>query len=82
MKRTGRKCVVRNEIIGAGDSGYPGLVPQIEGLLRDASPLVRAMAVWALGRLDSARALELAALHAPSEADEDVRGEWLTLQKS
>ncbi len=82
VKRTGRDRVVRNALIAAGNSGDPALVPQIEGLLRDASPLVRAMAVWALGRLDSARALELAALHAPSEADEDVRGEWLTLQKS
>ncbi len=48
-----------------------------EARLADASPLVRAMAVWALGELLEAR--DFAALgdrHLPHEPDPDVRAEW------
>src|SRR6185503_6813239 len=51
VKRTGRDRVMRNALIAAGNSGDAGLVPAVERLLDDASPLVRAMAVWALQRL-------------------------------
>ena len=51
VKRTGRDRFVRNVLIAAGNSGDATLVPQVEALLGDASPLVRAMAVWALSRL-------------------------------
>ncbi len=45
--------------------------------LADASPLVRAMAVWALGRLASAAAFrEAEASWRPGEADEAVSREW------
>ena len=51
VKRTGRDRIVRNALIAAGNSGDPRSVPHGRALLDDASPLVRAMAVWALARL-------------------------------
>ncbi len=41
----------------------------------DASPLVRAMAVWALGRLAPAQRAKLAVQY-DTESDSDVRTEW------
>jgi epoxyqueuosine reductase len=78
VKRTGRDRVVRNALIAAGNSGDAGLLPQVEALVTDASPLVRAMAVWALHRLAPAgRAAEMARHHVAREHDADVRAEWL-----
>jgi epoxyqueuosine reductase len=78
VKRTGRDRFVRNVLIAIGNSGDRGLVATIETRLEDASPLVRAMAVWALGRLARAtRIEELRARFLPEEADEAVRAEWL-----
>ena len=51
IKRTGRDRFLRNVLIAAGNSGDATLVPLVEARLEDASPLVRAMAVWALSRL-------------------------------
>jgi epoxyqueuosine reductase len=78
IKRTGRDRFIRNVLIAAGNSGDRGLAALIVPLLDDASPLVRAMAVWALRRLegeDAVRALRAARLS--RETDEAVRGEWL-----
>ena len=50
VKRTGRDRFIRNVLIAIGNSGDPSLAPEAERLLADASPLVRAMAVWALSR--------------------------------
>jgi epoxyqueuosine reductase len=76
IKRTGRDRFLRNVLIAAGNSGDVGLVPLVEARLDDASPLVRAMAVWALSRLAPDR---FNALRARGAADPDaaVRGEWL-----
>jgi epoxyqueuosine reductase len=52
-------------------------VPQVEALISDSSPLVRAMAVWALSRLAPARLRTLRPFLAAQEPDPDVRGEWL-----
>ncbi len=76
IKRTGRDRFVRNALIAAGNAGEPELVPLVEPLLRDASPLVRAMAVWALQRLAPELASALRAGCLASETDEDVRAEW------
>ena len=51
IKRTGRDRFVRNVLIAAGNSGDATLVAAGRERLGDASPLVRAMAVWALSRL-------------------------------
>ena len=77
IKRTGRDRFVRNVLIAAGNSGDRDYLPQITRLLRDASPVVRAMAVWALRRLaepDETAAQQQAAL--ASEDDTAVRAEW------
>jgi epoxyqueuosine reductase len=76
VKRTGRDRVVRNALIAAGNSGDRSLLPAVEGLLTDASPLVRAMAVWALQRLAEPAALAAARRRGLPEADEAVRAEW------
>jgi epoxyqueuosine reductase len=77
VKRTGRNRVVRNALIAAGNSGDPTLLPAIERLLQDSSPLVRAMAVWALRQLAGAEAWAAARNHYMlREADAAVRAEW------
>jgi len=77
IKRTGRDRFVRNILIAIGNSGDPGLAPSAERLLDDASPLVRAMAVWALRRLlPDDEIARLRAGRAPAETDPEVRAEW------
>jgi epoxyqueuosine reductase len=77
IKRTGRDRFVRNVLIAIGNSGEPALADEAVRLLHDASPLVRAMAVWAAARLLPAAQLgRLRAEHEPGETDADVRGEW------
>ena len=77
VKRTGRDRVLRNALIAAGNSGDVSLVPAVERLLDDASPLVRAMAVWALARLAEPEAwVGAKRRRAACETDADVRAEW------
>jgi epoxyqueuosine reductase len=77
VKRTGRDRFIRNVLIAAGNSGDEALTPKAEALLADASPLVRAMAVWALSRLmPGAEFARLRDLHLRNETDAAVRGEW------
>lgn len=76
IKRTGRDRFLRNVLIAAGNSADALLVPLVEPLLHDASPLVRAMAVWALSRLAPRRFQALRARHEGSETDPAVAQEW------
>jgi epoxyqueuosine reductase len=77
VKRIGRDRFVRNVLIAIGNSGIPSLAGEAERLLDDPSPLVRAMAVWALSRLATAeRFAVLENTRASQEADEEVRAEW------
>lgn len=77
VKRTGRDRVVRNALIAAGNSGDLSLLSAIEALLADASPLVRAMAVWALHQLaEPAHIGHLRQFHLPAEPDAAVQQEW------
>jgi epoxyqueuosine reductase len=79
IKRTGRDRIVRNALIAAGNSGDRSLLCHIEPLLRDGSPLVRAMAIWASRRLaDPHELLALRHRHQTLESDPEVAGEWLT----
>lgn len=80
IKRTGRDRFVRNVLIAIGNSGVAPLARSAEALLDDASPLVRAAAVWALGRLAPESAAAKAAAALPREPDPDVQGEWRLLQ--
>ena len=77
IKRTGRDRFVRNVLIALGNSGDPTQAESAEARLGDTSPLVRAMAVWALGRLADRESFETArADHLPGETDPAVRREW------
>jgi epoxyqueuosine reductase len=76
IKRTGRDRFLRNVLIAAGNSADPALTPLVEPHLHDTSPLVRAMAVWALSRLAPRRFASLRAAYAGSETDAAVAGEW------
>jgi epoxyqueuosine reductase len=77
IKRIGRDRFVRNVLIAIANSGDPALLLAVRPRLGDPSPLVRAMAAWALRRLaepterEAARAACLLA-----ETDPAVRAEW------
>ena len=67
IRQTTRDGFVRNVVVALGNSGCGAAVPALEKGLQDVSPLVRAHAAWALGRiadervrriLESARAKE------------------------
>jgi epoxyqueuosine reductase len=76
IRRTGRHRFLRNALIAAGNSGDASLLPLVEARLGDESPLVRAMAVWALARLSPQRFAALRAVHG-NDPDPAVRGEWV-----
>ncbi len=77
IKRTGRDRFLRNVLIALGNSGDSAQAETAESLLGDGSPLVRAMAVWALRRLADGETFSSArARHLPGEPDPDVRAEW------
>ncbi len=76
VKRTGRDRFVRNVLIAIGNSGDLKFVPYVEERLTDTSPLVRAMAVWALGRLAPMQVAVVAERHRDREPDENVLKEW------
>ncbi len=78
VKRLGRDRFIRNVLIAIGNSGLADLAGRVRERLGDGSPLVRAMAVWALGRLlpkDEFEALAKESLE--TETDKDVRNEWI-----
>jgi epoxyqueuosine reductase len=77
VKRIGRDRFVRNVLIAIGNSGETSLAPVAERLASDASPLVRAMAAWALKRLlPQEDFVAVAPSRAATEVDELVRNEW------
>ncbi len=77
VKRTGRERVVRNALIAVGNSGNSQHFHAVEALLEDRSPLVRAMAVWALARLVTPEQFaRLKERSIGNEGDDSVRAEW------
>lgn len=78
VKRTGRDRFVRNVAVAIGNARDPALIPVVRDLLQDESPLVRAMAVWAYGRLGGALG-EVRDI-ADAETDLHVRAEWHALK--
>lgn len=76
VKRVGRDKFVSNCLIAAGNSGDISFLPLVERHLADPAPLVRAMAVWALARLDAARFTVLRTERLAGEGDAVVREEW------
>jgi epoxyqueuosine reductase len=81
IKRIGRDRFIRNVLIAVGNSGHLPLAAVAEARLSDESPLVRAMAVWALSKLLPREEFAgLSARHAPLETDPDVAVEWRPTQ--
>jgi epoxyqueuosine reductase len=76
IRRTGRDRFLRNVLIAAGNSADETLVPQVEEHLDDSSPLVRAMAVWALAKLKPNWAAAVRESEAQTETDPAVADEW------
>jgi len=77
IKRIGRDRFVRNVLIAIGNSNDASLAPAAEARLYDVSPLVRAMAVWALSKLlPRAEFDALAVEYLPGEDDLAVTAEW------
>jgi epoxyqueuosine reductase len=80
IKRIGRDRFVRNVCVAignsGGNSGASRFVPQLEGLVQDASALVRGAAVWALLQLDAERFSLARSQNASGETDSDVLREW------
>ncbi len=77
VKRIGRDRFMRNVLIAIGNSGDASLAAEAERLLDDASPLVRASAVWALSRLLPREMFEaMAAQRRAVESHGDVAHEW------
>ena len=78
VKRIGRDRFLRNVLIAVGNSADANLVETARRCLDDASPLVRATAVWAFSRLAAhdVAAVESAA-RLPYETDAIVREEWV-----
>ncbi|HKO25063.1 MAG TPA: tRNA epoxyqueuosine(34) reductase QueG [Chloroflexota bacterium] len=75
VKRAKREGLQRNVAVALGNSGDRAAVPALARALREATPLVRVHAAWALGRLGGADAA--AALRSALQAEEDsaVRAE-------
>ncbi|MGD0564795.1 MAG: tRNA epoxyqueuosine(34) reductase QueG [Roseiarcus sp.] len=77
IKRIGHARFLRNVMIAIGNSRDPALIGAARAQLAAPSPLVRAMAVWALARLCPTD--EFSALtreYAETEPDTDVAREW------
>jgi len=77
IKRIGRDRFLRNVLIALGNCGDADQAATVRPHLDDPAPLVRAMAVWAMGRLLDADAFaDLRRARAPAERDPDVAAEW------
>jgi len=83
IKRIGRDRFVRNVLIAIGNSENTALIEgSVIPHLSAFDPVVRGAAVWALSRLDLARFEAEKAARLSAETDEDVRAEWLSLDKA
>lgn len=77
IKRLGRDRFIRNVLIAIGNSGEPPLAELARHHFGDPSPLVRAMAVWALGQLlDGEAFADVTKDCFEQETDVDVRQEY------
>jgi epoxyqueuosine reductase len=76
VKRIGRDRFLRNVLIAAGNSVDPALVPACEALLKDASPLVRGAAIWAVSQLMGRDHMHQLAVQSAEEPDPQVDEEW------
>jgi len=81
--RATRDGFVRNVVVALGNSGKDEAVPALEEALRDASPLVRAHAAWALGQIATTHARRILESARARESDAAVLEEIVAaLEKS
>ncbi|MDK2785147.1 MAG: epoxyqueuosine reductase [Bacillota bacterium] len=71
----GRTVLQRNAAYALGNLGDPAAVPILTGLLNDPRPVLRAAAVWSLGRIGGVAARQVLERHRERETDEEVRKE-------
>lgn len=77
IKRIGRNRFIRNVLIAMGNSRAKNPTVDFLNLLDDSSNIVRAMAVWAVGRMMSGEKLKiLSAPYLKVETDANVLEEW------
>ena len=77
IKRTGRDRFIRNTLIAAGNARDATLIPLVVALIVDPSPLVRAMAIWALRQLADPQTVQrLQTQFSSEETDSAVLSEW------
>jgi epoxyqueuosine reductase len=74
VKRIGRDRFIRNCLIAAGNSAQAALAEPCRRLLGDGAVEIRAMAVWALGRLGALTTVDVDAIQR-HENDSDVLAE-------
>ncbi|GIW46574.1 MAG: epoxyqueuosine reductase [Deltaproteobacteria bacterium] len=79
VKRAKRRGFIRNVLVAMGNSGNKRFIPHVKRLLKDADPLVRAHAVWALWKLEGKDALETIKGLLAKEHDPMVREEILNV---
>jgi epoxyqueuosine reductase len=75
VRRARRDGFVRNVAVALGNLRDPEAVPALEEALHDASPLVRAHAAWALGRIGSGLAEDALRRALCNEPDPEVHRE-------
>jgi epoxyqueuosine reductase len=76
LRRAGRRGLLRNAAVVAGNTRAVDLVPALaERLKVDDDPIVRSHAAWALGRIGGPAALDALEASLRSEADGAVRTE-------
>jgi len=77
LKRAKRRGYLRNVAVALGNLDDAAAVPALAKALRDAEPLVRAHAAWALGRIRSPEACRALEAALAKETDPEVRAEIL-----
>jgi len=72
IPRTKRRGLLRNAAVALGNTGSPADLPALATALRDAEPLVRGHAAWAIGQIGGADAPGLLLDARNAEVDADV----------
>jgi epoxyqueuosine reductase len=77
IQRIGRRGLLRNACVAAGNWGSQVAVPALAGLLSDPEPILRGHAAWALRRIGGRDAANPVSAALARESDEMVRQEML-----
>ena len=73
VKRAKWRGFVRNVAVAMGNSGNPGLAPELTNLLNSEDPMVRRHAGWALKQLGTREALDAVRRRCAREQDPETR---------